>query len=251
MVSKSDTHQDRNYRNLISSESLVSFGVIVQETDLFVHAASPMTAFTRELVIEHRGIIEAYIEQHPDFMTTLVPWRVSHPVPDIIRTMIEAGKMAAVGPMAAVAGAVAEFVGRDLLNHSAEIIVENGGDIFLKVDHPVTVGLYGGNSPLSLKLGLRVPDRGIPLGVCTSSGTIGHSLSMGRADAVCVVSESCALADAAATSIGNRITTEKDIKDAIEFGKRIDGVLGLVVMIGKDMGLWGDLEVVPLKIKKA
>ena len=119
------------------------------------------------------------------------------------------------------------------------------------MDHPVTVGLYGGNSPLSLKLGLRVPDIGIPIGVCTSSGTVGHSLSMGRADAICVVSESCALADAAATSVGNRVMTEKDIKGAIEFGKRIDGVLGLVVMIGKDIGLWGDLEVVPLKLKKA
>ena len=250
MPPKPDTHQDRNYRNLVNSESLVSFGVTVQETGLFVHAASPMIAFTRERVFEHRGIIEAYIKQYPEFMTTLVPWRDTQPVPDIIRAMIEAGKKAAVGPMAAVAGAVAEFVGRDLLNHFPEIIVENGGDIFLKVDHPVIVGLYGGNSPLSLKLGLRVPDRGIPLGVCTSSGTVGHSLSRGRADAICVVSESCALADAAATSIGNRITTDKDIKDAIEFGKRIDGVLGLVVMIGKDMGLWGDLEVVPLKIKK-
>ena len=251
MSPNTDTLQDRNYRNLVNSESLVSFGVTVQETDLFVHAAGPMIAFTRERVFEHRGIIEAYIEQYPEFMTTLVPWRDTRPVPDIIRTMIEVGKKAGVGPMAAVAGAVAEFVGRDLLNHSPEIIVENGGDIFLKVDHPVIVGLYGGNSPLSLKLGLRVPNIGIPLGVCTSSGTVGHSLSMGRADAVCVVSESCALADAAATSIGNRITMEKDIKDAIEVGKRIDGVLGLVIMIGKDMGFWGDLEVVPLKIKKA
>ena len=251
MHPKPDTHQDRTYRNWVDSENLVSFGVTVQESDLFVHAARPMNSFTRERVFEHRGVIEAYIEQHSEFMTTLVPWPNTQPVPEIIRVMIEAGNKAAVGPMAAVAGAIAEFVGRDLLDHFPEIIVENGGDIFLKVEHPVTVGVYGGNSPLSLKLGLRIHPQKVPIGVCTSSGTVGHSLSMGQADAVCVVSESCALADAAATSVGNRITTDRDIQEAIEFGKRIDGVLGMVVIIGKDMGLWGDLEVVPLNIKKA
>ena len=163
MSTKPYSHQKRNYRNLINSEGFISFGVTVLETDLFIHAARPMVSFTRERVFEHRGIIEAYIEQYPEFMTTLIPWQDSQPVPDIIRTMIDAGMKADVGPMAAVAGAIAEFVGRDLLNHFPEIIVENGGDIFLKVDHPVTVGLYGGNSPLNLKLGLRIPERGGPL----------------------------------------------------------------------------------------
>lgn len=250
MPLKTDIHQHRTYRNLVCSENLVSFDVTVQETDILVHATRPMIEYTRERILEHRGVIEAYIKQYPEFMTTLVPWQDTQPVPDIIRTMIDAGKKAAVGPMAAVAGTVAEFVGGDLLNHSPEIIVENGGDIFLRVDQPVTIGLYGGQSPLSLKMGLKISNTEIPLGVCTSSGTIGHSLSMGRADAVCVVSESCALADAAATSIGNRVTTNKGIQSAIEFGKDIDGVRGMVIMVGKDMGLWGDIEVVPLNIKK-
>ena len=243
--------QKRNYRNLIHSERFATYGVSVLETDLYVHSSTPMVSFTRESVFKHRRIIEAYIKQYPEFLTTLIPWRHNHPVPDIIRDMINAGIKAGVGPMAAVAGAVAESVGKDLLNDSPEVIVENGGDIFLKVNHPITIGLYGGNSPLSLKLGLKISEIGIPVGVCTSSGTVGHSFSKGRADAVCVISGSCALADAAATSIGNRVSTEKDIKDAIAFGKGIDGVRGMIVIIGKEMGLWGNLEVVPLNLKKA
>ena len=248
--SKSHMHQKRNYRNLVHSKRFSTYGVTVQETDLHIHSKTPLISFARESVLRHRRIIETYIKQHPAFMTTLMPWPNNNPVADIIRNMIEAGIKAEVGPMAAVAGAVAESVGKDLLNYSPEIIIENGGDIFLNVNRPVTIGIYGGNSPLSLKMGLKISDCGIPMGVCTSSGTVGHSLSHGRADAVCVISSSCALADAAATSIGNRVSAAKDIEDAIAFGKSINGVSGLIVIIGKEMGLWGNIEVVPLSLKK-
>ena len=89
-----------------------------------------------------------------------------------------------------------------------------------------------------------------PVSLCTSSGTVGHSLSFGKADAVCVMSDSCALAYAVATAVGNRVRSAKDISNVIHFGKSISGVSGLVVIIGKDMGLWGNLDVIPLRGKK-
>ena len=152
--------------------------------------------------------------------------------------------------MAAVAGAVAESVGRKLLDHSREVVVENGGDVYIKSNGPVVAGLFAGLSPLSMKLGIKVVDTRDGIGLCTSSGTVGHSLSTGSADAVCVVSRSCALADAAATAIGNRIRSPREIKTGIAFGKRITGVLGVVVVAGREIGAWGQVELVPLKGKK-
>jgi ApbE superfamily uncharacterized protein (UPF0280 family) len=152
--------------------------------------------------------------------------------------------------MASVAGAVAEGVGMKLLEFSPEVVVENGGDIFLKVDEPVVIGLFAGNSPLSMKMGIRLQGRDSSFGVCTSSATVGHSLSFGRADAVCVISRSCALADAAATALCNQVRSPKDIAAAIETGKNIKEIEGVVVVFGKNMGFWGNLEVVPLSGKK-
>ncbi len=152
--------------------------------------------------------------------------------------------------MAAVAGAIAEHVGKDLLSYTDEVVVENGGDIFIKTDSPVMAGIFAGRSPFSMRIGLRVDPKGNPVSICTSSGTIGHSLSMGKADAVCVVSESCSLADAAATSICNHVVSKTDIQKAIEFGKNIHGVTGLVIIIGDKIGLYGKVEILPLKVKK-
>jgi hypothetical protein len=165
--------------------------------------------------------------------------------------MIRSGNMAGVGPMAAVAGAVAEFVGKDLLEYSGEVVVENGGDIFMKLNSPVTVGIYAGKSPLSMKLGIRLIPDDRPLSVCTSSGTIGHSLSYGKSDAVCIVSHSCALADAAATAIGNLIQSGSDIKHAVQSAKNMDGILGAVAIIDDIIGLWGDLDIIPLTEKNS
>lgn len=204
----------------------------------------------REQVLLCRGHIEGFIQRHKGFATTLVPWHRQAFAPQLVRQMIHAGGLAGVGPMAAVAGAVAESVGRELLNHSCQVVVENGGDIFLRTDGPVVAGLFAGNSPLSMKMGIRLPATGDGMGLCTSSGTVGHSLSSGSADAICVVSRSCALADAAATAIGNRIRSLDDIKPAIAFGKDIGGVLGIVVVVDREIGAWGQIELVGLEGKK-
>jgi ApbE superfamily uncharacterized protein (UPF0280 family) len=242
--------QNRDYRSRVHHRDLVSFRTVVQETDLHIQAQRPLEKQALEAVLECRGYLEAYIRQRPEFKTALAPLRIDSPVPAIVAAMNRAASAAGVGPMAAVAGAVAEFVGSALLQHSEQIIVENGGDVYLCTAAPVTMGLYAGKSPMSMRMGFQVGGHGRPTGVCTSSGTVGHSLSLGRADAVCVVSMDCALADAAATAIGNRIRTPEDIPAALEFGRRISGVLGLVAVAGERMGCWGTVELVPLSGKK-
>jgi len=157
--------------------------------------------------------------------------------------MVEAGKKAGVGPMASVAGAIAEFVGRELLAFSPEIIVENGGDIYLKSLTDRIVGVYAGKSPFTGKIGLEIKAKDTPLGICTSSGTVGHSLSFGKADAVIVLSKSTILADAAATAIGNRVSESDDITGAIEFAEGIKGLKGLVIIKDDNIGLWGKVKI--------
>ncbi|MEJ2047228.1 MAG: UPF0280 family protein, partial [Dehalococcoidia bacterium] len=140
-------------------------------------------------------------------------------------------------------GAIAECVGSELSAFSPEVIVENGGDIYLKSSKKRVIGIYAGDSPLSGKIGLEINGRDTPLGVCTSSGTVGHSLSYGQADAVITISGSASVADAAATAIGNRIKEPDNIPDGIEVAKGIAGLKGVIIIIGSDMGLWGEAKI--------
>ncbi|MCM8761299.1 MAG: UPF0280 family protein, partial [Candidatus Omnitrophica bacterium] len=145
-----------------------------------------------------------------------------------------------VGPMAAVAGAIAESVGRDLVLYSDEIIIENGGDIFMKTFKKRTLGIYAGeDSPFTGKLAIEVGPAEDGIGICTSSGTVSHSLSFGKSDAVVIISDDTALADAAATAAANILKTPDDLNKAIDFAKGISGVTGVLVMIQDRIGMWG------------
>lgn len=210
-------------------------------------ASSELVDIATDMVLQYRGYIEKFIEQHADFLDTLVPLEINEPTPKIIADMLDAGSRAGVGPMASVAGAIAEHVGLALLDYSDEIIVENGGDVFIKSNQPITIGIFANRSPLSLRVGLQIDPQKTPMAVCTSSGTVGHSISFGKADAACVVSNSCALADAAATAIGNRVKHKNDIAAALDFGKNIKGVGGIVIIKDDQIGMRGDLTAVPIK----
>jgi len=236
------SYQERTYRSLVSPCDLVSFHVSVRETDLLIFCDTDISQQALESVCICRGYVESYIRNHPDFLTSLSPVRFDHLAPPIIRDMMTAAIAAAVGPMASVAGAVSQYVGNDLLALSNNVIVENGGDIFLKTQKQVRVGIFAGNSPLTYKINILLKPTQMPLGICTSSGTVGHSLSFGKADAVCVVSKSATLADAAATAIGNLVKGKGDIRSALERGLQIEGVLGILIIIGDQFGAIGDVE---------
>ena len=238
--------EPRTYRTRMARPGLAGFRVMVRETDLWVLAARDFSAEVRDLVIQERTQLEAYIARHPDFLTTLVPWPADPFAPAVVREMIEAAAAAGVGPMAAVAGALAARVGRHLAPLSREVIVENGGDIFLAIDHPATVALFAGASPLSHRVGLNLDPSLSPLGVCTSSASVGHSLSFGRADAACVLAGSAALADAAATAVGNRVQGPDTIAAALAWAATLPDLLGVIIIVGEKLGAWGRVELAPL-----
>ena len=236
-------YEPRTYRHWIKDNDLTSFNVVVKETDLYIRASTNLGEKAYNLVLKYRNALESYIRQHPDFFTSLEPLPVSNDAPHIIIEMSAAAEKVGVGPMASVAGAIAEFVGNELSAFSPEIIIENGGDIYLKSLEKRIVGIYAGELPLTGKIGLEINGQDTPLGICTSSGTVGHSLSYGKADAVVVLSKSATLADAAATAIGNLIVQPGDIPNGLEFANGIDGLKGVIIIKGDKVGLWGDVKI--------
>jgi len=242
------SYEPRTYRSRMARAGLVGFRVVVKETDLWVLAARDFSRKVREVVLQERRQLEAYIAGHPGFLTTLTPWPEDPFAPPVAREMIAAARRVGVGPMAAVAGALAERVGRALEQESLnpEVIVENGGDLYLEVTSPAIVSLFAGKSPLSHRVGLRIEPDLSPLGVCTSSGSVGHSLSFGRADAACVLAHKASLADAAATALGNLVPDAGAIGAALAWAASIPEILGAVVVVGDKLGAWGRVELVPL-----
>jgi ApbE superfamily uncharacterized protein (UPF0280 family) len=239
-------YEPRFYRYWIKDSDLVSFEVAVKQTDLYIRSQRNLKDKALSSVLKHRAPLEAYIRHHPLFLTTLEPYQAEAEAPAIVKEMARVSQLTGVGPMAAVAGVIAEAVGRDLLAFVPEVIVENGGDIFLKISKKRLVGIYAGQSAFTKKIALEIMPRETPLGICTSSGTVGHSLSLGSADAVIVLSSSTALADAAATALGNIVKAVDDIPHAMEKAQSIEGLRGVVIIVGDKMGIWGRVKIVPL-----
>lgn len=239
---KPTDYRHRTYRHQMQRPGLVGYRVSLGETDLHVQTPENRAATVEDLIRRHREPIERYITDHPGFATTLSPWVDTEPVPSIVGRMMEASRRVQVGPMAAVAGAIAEGVGRGLLKYDSEVIVENGGDLFFRCQTEMTIGLFAGKSPMSGRIGWRV-NAEEPMALCTSSATIGHSVSFGCADATAVLSENGALADAAATAIGNWVHRTEDIGPAIDKAKSIPGIRGILVIVGEAMGAWGEVNI--------
>ena len=192
-----------------------------------------------ESLLRNRAELEGYIAGNPFFRSTLEPLEVERNAPRVVKLMADAAGKTGVGPMAAVAGALADLMLEDVVKQGCRYaIIENGGDIAMKVDRPAKVVVYAGSSPFSSKIGFEVMPEDTPLGVCTSSGTVGHAISFGSADAAVAFADSAALADAAATALGNAVKSEADVKDAAELAKSLS-VRGAVIIKGKSIAAWG------------
>ncbi|MEN8614615.1 UPF0280 family protein [Dehalogenimonas sp. THU2] len=235
-------YQPRTYRRQHLSPDLISFTVSVEETNLFISARTDLERKAYRLVLKYRGIIERYIAGHPEFLTSLKPIDIEREAPRIVKAMTDAARLAGVGPMAAVAGAIAQFVGEELAEYSPNIIIENGGDVYVRSTRDRTIGIFAGDSPLSGKIAIEIKSEETPCGVCTSSGTVGHSLSFGKADAVAVIAPSATLADAAATACANLVQTADDIGYALALAEKIEGVTGALIIKGDCMGAWGKVR---------
>ncbi len=226
----------------------VAFQVVVEQTDLWVVAECDLSRSVQGLVNECRGLLSAYIAWHPEFLTSLRPLDVGPEAPDIVQNMARAGRACGVGPMAAVAGAVAQWVAERCVAQSPNLLVENGGDVYLCSTRERIVGLLADPAE-NMGLGLRLGPDELPCSLCSSSATIGHSLSFGQGDLVVTRSRDAALADAAATALNNCLRTPGDLALVMQQARRLSekGLEGVFAQCGGQVGVWGRMELVPLE----
>jgi hypothetical protein len=196
----------------------------------------------KEEIIRQRRELERYISFDPYFRTSLEPYCIKGEAPLIIRRMADAASTMGIGPMSAVAGTISAFAVEAMVDAGATFaIVDNGGDIAIINDRPVVVGIYAGESPFN-HLGFTMEERDTITGICTSSGTVGPSISFGMADAAVVFSDDVALADSAATALGNATGVGRDAVEAsFSVVSGTPGIKGAIVVQGGYVGLWGDV----------
>ncbi|MCL1976085.1 MAG: UPF0280 family protein [Firmicutes bacterium] len=218
------------------------------ETDLAI--CLPVGIWNTELahatsayIVELRLQLQAYLAQDAGFAASHIVYQPHINAPSIAEDMAQAAALAGVGPMASVAGAFAQAVGVFLAGYSSEVIVENGGDIYMATSKDRIVGVYAGpNNPYTGQLGLIIRAAQQPLGICTSSGTIGSSFSYGKADAAVVLAANTLYADAAATALANRVQSSQDVGAAIEFIATLPGIKGALAICKDVMAAWGEVE---------
>lgn len=235
---------ERTYRQL-SAGDLQKFRICIGESDLMVLAPLDLEKRLKRQLGHFRRQLKQYILDHPGFAETFEPVPRDEQAPELVRWMIAAGIRAGVGPMAAVAGAIAGMLGKNIEAEVRDLIIENGGDIYLRSSRNRVIAVYAGTSVLSNRVGLVIPPTA-GMGICTSAGTVGPSVSFGKADAIVILSPDVALADAVATATGNLVKTVHDFQRALAFVQKIPEITGVLIIKDDRMAAWGQIELTPL-----
>ena len=238
-------YRERSYRSRFSNDERRWFCVKFLESDLWIGVDSgsyraSMEADTYAMLVDLRRQMDAYLLMDPAYKAALTPYDAGLEAPAILKEMSRVSHKTGIGPMSAVAGAVAKKVAEFL--GTQEVIVENGGDIYAQAASDMDISVFAGQSPLSEKIGLHIPAAEFPLGICTSSGTVGPSLSLGRADAVMIVCKDVLLADSYATAMANRIKTVNDLQSVIDRISDIPEILGAIAVKDDRMAITGRFE---------
>ena len=242
-------YKERSYRSRFSNDERRWFCVKFLESDLWIGVdngsySASMEADVYAMLVELRRSMDAYLLMDPAYKTALTPYDAGLEAPAILKEMSKASHKTGIGPMSAVAGAVALRVANFIKQQYGvnEVIVENGGDIYAEAHSDMDIAVFAGQSPLSEKIGLHIPAAYFPLGICTSSGTVGPSLSLGRADAVMIVCRDVLLADSYATAMANRIRTVNDLQPVIDRIQNNPDILGAIAVKDDRLAICGQFE---------
>jgi ApbE superfamily uncharacterized protein (UPF0280 family) len=227
-----------------------SFTSVFRETDLWIavdagNFVRETEYFTHDRIRYYRGILDEHINLFPRFRDSIYPLTMPEGLHPILSGMYEASQKTGTGPMSAVAGAMAQYICTDVISEFElnEMIVENGGDIFLKLTEPASISVFAGDSPLSGKISLVIQPEETPLAVCCSSGTTGHSLSFGIADACMIACRSGSLADAYATAFCNKVINKEIIQEISEDAIGISEILSVIIIKDDKVAIGGKLEI--------
>ena len=217
------------------------YKTFIHKDAVFRICCDAFEAVTAEIV-RQRQILEDYIMTHPEFGTSFEPVNLLPSAPPSAQQMACAADCVGTGPMAAVAGTMAQLAAQAGLGAGAsEAVIENGGDIYLQTNRDIIIGLYPGAGELAGRLGFSLKPEDTPISICSSSGKMGHSTSLGQCDLATVVSKDAALADAAATQAANLVRTAEDIDPTLNRITAIDGVQGVLIVKDEQFGMAGHL----------
>ncbi len=234
--------------------NLYEYGLTINESTIHLKSDKKEAIMESiEKIKYHRQELTNYVRDHPDFQYALKPVKMESTAPRIVQLMVKSSRVADVGPMASVAGALADFGLEAMLKTGANIaVVENGGEIAAYTRKPILVTILSGSLKLSGKIGFNLTEDDCPLGIATSSSKTGHAISFGEADSVTIVADTASLADAAATSVCNSVVG-KDVKKSVQMGleraKGIKGIRGALIIRGEHVGIAGRLPRI-IKIKE-
>ncbi len=253
MLNNNIIYEPRDYRNNLKSERFIHFQVSYKETDLLIAIDKPsfnkdIPEFILKKIYYYRDILNDYFKVNLNFKESFSPISNDFNAHDFIQQMINATAIADIGPMGSVAGAFSQYIGKDVKNKFLvkEIIIENGGDIYLDIKEETIISIYAGNSVLSQKIGIKIMPDYSPLGICTSAGTVGHSISFGKADAVVIGCKNTLIADSFATKYGNYVKTEDDINNVIEMINNNSQFFCGAIIKNDKIGLCGKFDFVSL-----
>ena len=246
--------QERTYRSQFNSERFTGFEISYLETDLWIGVdSSSFKPEMKELALNKiknlRKQFDEYIKVEPFFKKSLKPFQPSDFASQEAVEMAAAAEKAGIGPMSAVAGLFAREIGEEIIQNFSveELVVENGGDIYVLLKDELILSVFAGDSILSERIGLVIPPEKGKLGICTSAGTVGSSLSYGKADAVVVICEDILLADAFATAFGNKVKSPDHIEKVIKQSEKFPEILSLLIICEDKIGIWGEYEMKILK----
>jgi len=244
----------RTYRNQFNIARFTGFEVKHAETDLWIgidpESYKPeMKEVAADKIKDLRQKLDDYIQTEPFFKKSLKPFQPGEKAPPEAIEMAEAAKKAGIGPMSTVAGLFAREIGNEIIQNFSprELVIENGGDIYAMLNKELVLSVFAGDSPLSERIGLKITSENSTLGICTSAGTVGPSLSYGKADAVVVIAENVLIADAFATAFGNKIKSPDDVEKIINQAEKYPEILSLLIICEDKIGVRGDYEIKLLK----
>jgi ApbE superfamily uncharacterized protein (UPF0280 family) len=233
-------------QSIAPAEDVISFAVTVNEANLLISAERDLTSEAEDLLAQAAWEIDSFVTTHPKFAVTWSPYDVPADAPPLVAQMAHAAHIAHVGPMAAARGVIAEYVAKGLEHLSPNVYVGYGGDLYLMGDRQRTVPLLAGRSSITGRVGLRIGPGLMPLAICTSLGPERHAHAAGHALATTVLARDGALADAVATALANRVSTEEDVQRALDATRAIHGVLGLAVVHDGRISAWGNIHLAAL-----
>jgi|GEM_PF-1476937 len=235
----------RFHRDWLAGADLYLTQISAKETELQIFTSRKADKHAIEEKIRlMRMDIENYIERDRMFLVSLRPVVIQKDAPLIVREMARCAKLINCGPMSTLSGAIAGFLGEELVKDGfKDVVVKNATSIFIKSRKTLAINFYTGRSKIWSKLRLKIKPKDTPLGIAIQAGSQARDINFGCADNVFVLSAHTALAQGAAVNVSNRINTKSDMQRALDFARSIKGIAGVAIILKNNMLSWGKIEI--------